>query len=228
VTIPINAFLYQVAGRNVLIDSGLGGSLDAGKLQQLLAAAKVSPMQIDTVFCTHLHPDHIGGLLAGGACVFANAQLYLHKAEAAFWQADALYAAAPAPFRVVIDGARAVLAAYANRIVLFEDGAEIAPEAFAVHLPGHTPGHSGLQFGPAGNAQLLLWADIVHASALQLAHTDVGIVFDADPAQAMAPRRLILQRVADSGLLLAGGHLPGIGRIERADGGYRFAPLTQS
>ncbi|MGO4908331.1 MBL fold metallo-hydrolase [Pseudorhodobacter sp. W20_MBD10_FR17] len=228
VTIPINAFLYQTAGRNVLIDSGLGPSSDAGHLQQLLAAANVSPAQIDTVFCTHLHPDHIGGLLDDGACVFANAQLYLHREEVAFWGADALYAAAPAPFKAVIDGARAVLAGYASRIVLFEDGAEIAPEAFVMHLPGHTPGHSGLQLGPVGHAQVMLWADIVHASTLQLAQVDVGVVFDADPGQAQATRRAILQRVADSDILLAGGHLPGIGRIERTAEGYRFAPLPQN
>ena len=62
----LNAFLVQQGGRTVLIDTGaatgLGPSL--GRLPAALAAAGVDPASIDVVAMTHLHPDHVNGLLA--------------------------------------------------------------------------------------------------------------------------------------------------------------------
>ncbi len=226
IEIPINAFLYQTAGRNILIDGGGAGlNPGLGALPRHLDALGLAADQIDTLYCTHLHPDHTGGLLQDGAPVFTRATMRMHHAEPDFWQDATLYENAPAEFRAVIDGARAVLDAYAGQIEVFSDGDEIAPDAVAVHLPGHTPGHCGLRLGTAAT-ELLVWADIVHVAALQLALPDTSIVFDADPALAAATRKRLLDQVADTGLRIAGGHLPGVGRIERDPHGYVFQPGT--
>lgn len=226
VEIPINAFLYRTRDRCVLVDTGGAGlSPGLGAVQGLLRDLGVAPDQVDTVFCTHLHPDHVGGLMQDGAPAFPKATLMLHKAEPAFWADAPLPEDAPAPVAAGIRGARAVLAAHADRIGLYADGQEIAPGAVARHLPGHTPGHSGLQLG-ASDDGLLIWGDIVHCAALQLARPETSIAFDADPVQAVETRLRLLEQVIGSGTRIAGGHLPGIGRLLRAAQGAVFIPDT--
>lgn len=227
IEIPINTFLYQTRDRNILIDGGGAGLAPGlGVLPQNLDTMGITPSQIDTLYCTHLHPDHIGGLLQNGAPVFANATLRIHHAEPDFWQDTALGENAPPQFQAMIDGARAVLDAYAGQIEVFSNGDKIGPGAVAVHLPGHTPGHCGLQLGTAETA-ILIWADIVHIAAVQLALPDTSIVFDADPALAAATRKRLLDQIADTDLHIAGGHVPGIGQIQRGPQGFVFRPTVE-
>ena len=80
VGLSYNAFLINTGSKLVLIDTGTGGKLDtepefygAGHLIANLRAAGYRPEQIDEVYITHFHSDHIGGLLAGDKAAFPNA-----------------------------------------------------------------------------------------------------------------------------------------------------------
>lgn len=149
----------------------------------------------------------------------------LHEAEHEFWANAPLLPEDDGPFAALVRGARAVLGAHADRTRRVVDGQTIAPGAVVRHLPGHTPGHSGLQFGPEDDG-VLLWGDIVHCATLQLSRPETTIAFDTDPQQAAATRRTLLPQVLRSGTRIVGGHLPGIGRLHPAKQGFAFAPDT--
>ena len=61
----MNAFLVQIAGRRMLVDTGCGVSMGPtlGMLTDNLRSMGVEPEDIDTVLMTHLHPDHVNGLV---------------------------------------------------------------------------------------------------------------------------------------------------------------------
>jgi glyoxylase-like metal-dependent hydrolase (beta-lactamase superfamily II) len=145
-----NAFLIQQTGQPLtLVDAGGGtwmGELGGG-LPDALGALGISADQIGRLFLTHLHTDRCGGaLMPDGTPVFRNAEVLLHRAEAAHW-ADRDHI-----------GAR-FLGAYRGRTGALADGDQIAPGIAVWHLPGHRPGQAGLLIG--GTAALA--GDIIHA-----------------------------------------------------------------
>ena len=228
---PVNAYLLQSADRTILIDSGMG-AVDMmgpgfGRLGAGLAAAGVAPGDVDAVLVTHLHPDHIGGMLRDGARAFPNAEVIVSEAEVAFWTDPAMAAAAPAEAQGLFRLAAGVVAAYGDAVSRVGDGAEVAPGITLRLSPGHTPGHAVLHID-GGDRQLLMLADTVHVSDLHMALPHIGFGFDVDTAQAGASRLRRLQEVAAEGMLIAGSHIhfPGFGRVLRMGDAFRFAPAT--
>jgi glyoxylase-like metal-dependent hydrolase (beta-lactamase superfamily II) len=226
--LAINCFLIQTASRLILVDSGFGGAIGplAGHLADTLSAMAIAPGDIDTVLCTHLHPDHVGGLVdSNGAAVFLNAELVVHQADHAFWGDDATLAHATTDQdRGFVQLARATIAAYANRTRLLTSGEAVAGISI-VPEPGHTPGHSGWLIASGGES-LLIWGDIVHMPGVQFARPDAGMGFDVDGAAAIETRKRIMDMSATDRLMVAGMHLdfPCFGHVARASGGYAFIP----
>lgn len=224
----VNTYLVQTPSRTVLIDTGAGPLMGptVGRLVEHLVAAGVAPGDVDTVLLTHMHIDHVGGLLnPDGTPAFANADLLVPQAEAAFWLDDAVAAKAPEAAQPSFALAKRMTAPYGKRLHAFTE-AEPVPGLIAVPLPGHTPGHTGYQLG-AGEAGLLIWGDIFHQPDLQAPNPDVAVMFDTDQSLAIATRRDILARVAAEQIMVAGMHLhfPGFMRIAAVGDGYAVRPL---
>ena len=225
--LDVNCFLIRHRDRLLLSDAGSGHSMAAtlGKLPQNLRAIGVTPEAIDILLLTHLHPDHSLGLLdEAGRAVFPRAQLVVHEIEAEFWLDRT-----PGPddserVQRNTKAQRMVTAPYRERMRRIADG-EVLPGITAMLRPGHTPGHTNWLI-QSGNDRLLIWGDIVHLAAVQLARPDATLVFDVAPETARATRQRVLDWVATEGLCVAGAHLPfpGFGRVVRAGDGYAYAP----
>lgn len=228
---PVSAYLLQSDDRTILIDAGMGAlellGPGFGNMTAALQALGVGEDDIDMVIITHLHPDHIGGMLVNGAPAFPNAEVVVAQAEAAFWTDDAMAAQAPEDAQGLFQLAKGTLAGFGDAVTQVADGAEVAPGVRLMLSPGHTPGHSILQID-GGDRQLLMLADTVHSADLHLAMPDVGFGFDTDSAMAAASRRRVFDMASADKMLVAGSHIhfPGFGRILQAGDAYRFAAAT--
>jgi len=226
--IAVNAFLLERAGRWALVDTGSGNTMGPalGKLTENLRAMGVPPERIETIFLTHLHPDHSNGLVDdAGNALYPNAQVIVHEVEAAFWLDRDPAIGATERIRRNIAKSAVTTAPYRERMRTVRDG-EAAPGVSALLLPGHTPGHTGWLIH-SGKDSLLIWGDLVHLAAIQIARPDTGLVYDVDPQAACATRRRMFERVAADKLTVAGAHLdfPGFGTIVRKGAGFAFEPI---
>ncbi|HEY7661625.1 MAG TPA: MBL fold metallo-hydrolase [Xanthobacteraceae bacterium] len=227
--IAVNAFLLERAGKYALVDTGSGNSMGPtlGKLADNLRAAGVAPERVETILLTHLHPDHSNGLVDdAGRAVYPNAQVIVHEAEAAFWLDRDEASGASERIRRNIAKTAHTTAPYRARMRTVRAG-EAMPGISPVLLAGHTPGHTGWLI-ESGRDSLLIWGDLVHLAAIQIARPDTGLVYDVDPQAACATRRRMFDRVAADRLTVAGAHLdfPGFGTIVRKGAGFAFEPDT--
>lgn len=220
-TLRVNAFLVDTGKELVMVDTGNGGSV--GRTVANLEAAGYAPERIGTVLLTHLHGDHVGGMIADGKPTFPKAQVFVARREAEFWidpereKTDARKAG--------MQKARESLAPYeeAGRLTRFDGAREIVPGITAVPAYGHTPGHTAFMLESRGE-KLLVWGDIVHVQQLQLPNPNVSLVFDVDADAARDTRKAVLARAAAEGYPVAGMHMawPGIGHIRKSGDGYAW------
>jgi len=218
----ILAFLLRSPEATVLIDAGLGD----GAAEKILREIGVLPEEISLVLLTHLHGDHLGGLMFEGRKVFPRAQIGLARVEHDFWLDEVNLAKYP-DRRANFEMAREILSAYGGAVQPFEFGAGAAPGLMALAASGHTPGHTVFLLK---EEKIIFWGDLVHAAALQFPRPDLSPRYDFDPAAAAVTRLEFLKRVAQEGLVVAGVHLPapGLGRVKEAPGeapAFTFIPL---
>jgi len=222
--VSVNAFAVVGPDRLYLVDTGNGNirGPGLGHLLRALENAGLQPEDVDAVLMTHMHGDHVAGLYDGDRSVFPNAEMIVSEAERAFWDA-------PEQLSDMQGGqlelARRGFATHAGRTTIVNPGDEPVPGVTVVALPGHTPGHVGYRID--GPDPLLIWGDVVHLPALQMARPEWYFAFDVDPETAIATRRRILDEVATDGMRVTGAHVPfpGFARVGRAGDGYVYHPI---
>ncbi len=223
----VNGFLINTGSKLVLIDTGAGVTFGptVGKLLSNLKAAGYRPDQVDEVYITHMHGDHIGGLLLNGKAAFANAVVRASRKEADYWLSKAARDAAPKDEKGGFDGAAQAFQPYvsAGRFKPFEGDTDLAPGIRAVPSPGHTPGHTVYLLTSRGQT-MMFWGDTMHVAALQFADPSLTDQYDADAAAASAQRKKIFAEAAERRYWVAGAHLsfPGIGHLRTAGTGYTY------
>ena len=215
------------------------GAVDAGAaklfgpgLDQLhgnLKAAGYQPEQVDAVVITHMHGDHVGGLIQDGRIAFPNATVYADTHDADFWLSKDNMEKAPADKKGFFQGAQGSLAPYvaAQRFKPYEGDVELVPgiKSFATH--GHTAGHSNYVVESKGQ-KLVLIGDLIHAGAVQFADPSVTIAFDSDEKAALAQRKQTFAAVAKEGALMGAAHIqfPGLGHLRSKGKGYEWVPVN--
>ena len=227
-------FLVNTGKHLILVDAGAGtwyGGGTLGHLAASLRSAGYKPEQVDRVFVTHLHSDHIGGLTSqkGGKRLFPNAEVFVSKAENDFWMSPEIAAKAPKDAQPFFQAAQAISAPYikAGKWHTFSESESIMDGVRPVALLGHTPGHTGYEFSSEGH-RILFWGDIIHAQIVQLSHPEVTVVFDVDPATAAATRNQLLQTLAHEDVVIAAPHMtyPAMGRFRKEGNGYIWVPVV--
>jgi len=228
----VNGFLVNTGSKLVLIDTGaatlFGPTL--GKLVASLKAAGYQPEQIDEIYVTHMHADHVGGLAAGDKPVFINATVRAGKAEGEFWLSQANMDKAPDTMKDFFKGAMASLKPYvsANKYKPIEGAdVELVPGIHALATPGHTPGHTIYAVESKGE-KMVFGGDLMHVAAVQFADPSVTIQFDSNPKAAAPERKKLYADAAAKGYFLAFSHVsfPGIGHVRKAGAGYEWVPVN--
>jgi glyoxylase-like metal-dependent hydrolase (beta-lactamase superfamily II) len=230
--LSFNQWLINNGDKLVLVDTGWSNGIGpaGGHLPKSLAAAGVSPADIDAVVITHIHPDHVSGLLTPDKKIaFPNATVHINANEYAWWTEGEIKVPDAKPFwKEFFEGGRASVKPYADagKIQTFKDGTELVPGVTMVTAPGHTVGHTMVRLSPTGG-QLLIWTDIVHSATLQFAEPERSIAFDLDPPMATATRKKVMDMTATDRLMIAGTHIPfpGVGHVAKAGTGYAFVPM---
>lgn len=226
----VNAYLINTGSKLVLVDAGAAG-LFGPTLGQLLSNLKASgyqPEQVDEIVITHMHGDHVGGLVLDGKLVFPNATVHADRHDADFWLSQANLDKAPKEMQDFFKGAQASLNPYvaAGKFKAFDGDTVLVPGIKAIATHGHTPGHTIYAIESKGQ-KLVLWGDLMHVAAVQFAQPSVTITFDVDSKAAAVQRKKAYADAAKGRYLVAGAHLPfpGLGHIRAEGKGYAWVPL---
>lgn len=224
----VNSFsptLVNTGSDVILFDTGFGEAGRAngnGRLLEGLTAAGYKREDVTIVVLTHMHGDHIGGLMEGGAPAFPNARYVTGQTEYDFW-VDPARAGTPAE-----GGHKGVLAnvkPLADKMTFIGDGGEVVSGITGMAAFGHSPGHMIYSLESEGR-QLVLTADTANHFVLSLQRPDWEVRFDMDKAAAAASRKKVFDMLATDKLAFLGYHMPfpAVGYVEKVDQGYRFVP----
>ncbi len=187
----VSVFVVKTDSVVILFDTGLGAA--GSRLQAGLKSLGMEPSDVRYLYLTHMHGDHIGGMLtAEGEVVFPNAEVYVSKPEHDYWMT-----ASSNP------RAAKTLEAYRNKLHLFAFGDTLPGGVAAMEAVGHTPGHTVFQVG-----RLLVVGDLFHGLALQLAHPEICATYDMDKEKAVETRKRFIRYAQENELTMAGMHLP--------------------
>lgn len=191
----VSTFLLKADGEYVLFDAGLGSF--GGELAQHLDQLGVPADSIKKIYITHMHVDHIAGLVSSmqegkPQKVFNNAEIYLGKIEHDAWL--------NLPKN---DLQKTVIELYKDKLHLFEFGETLPHGIIALDAVGHTPGHTVFQADG-----VLVIGDLMHGYALQKDHPEINSNYDMDKEKSAESRKRLMDLAKQNGFTLAGMHLP--------------------
>ncbi|MFC5757888.1 MBL fold metallo-hydrolase [Rhizobium sp. GCM10022189] len=211
IELSVDALLARRGGEAIVIDTGLGPSIP-GSLAGSLSLAGVSPDEVTTVLITHVHSDHIGGLITQDTqSAFKHAVIKISEPDWKWLQQQPEMAEIT---RVI-----------APQVKTFNPGEDVATGIKSVRIPGHTPGHVGYMIS-SKDQTLLDVGDTVHSSIVSLAKPDWAMGYDTDLAVGRTSRREVLTQLASRHQLIFAPHFPypGVGWIVSRDNHFEWSP----
>ena len=223
--LSIQPLLVKSADKVLLFDTGAGSNFGpgAGKLGESLAGAGVDAGSVTDIFISHVHGDHVGGLVnAEGARAFPNATIHISKPE---WTYLSGLKPEAAKELGIADQAKLV-AAMTPKVDAFAPGADLVPGVVkAVEIKGHTPGHSGYLV-TSGQNSLLYVGDSMHHFVVSVQKPEWNMAYDGDRKTGAASRAALVAKLAADGQRVFAVHFPfpGIGKIEKQGDKFVWVP----
>lgn len=229
----LNAVMVRSGDKTILIDAGLGSDPDlhlprAGQLIKRLEAAGIDLSSVTDLVLTHMHMDHVGGLLVDGVKERLRKDLRIHvaAAEVKFWESpDFTHTNMPQGFPDALRAAaKQFVKMYGSQIRTFDEQHEVAPGVVVRRTGGHTPGHSVVRVASGGEA-LTFAGDAVFAVGFDQPEWHNG--FEHDPEEAARVRIRLLRELAESGELLVATHMPfpSVGHVAAVGDAFRWVPV---
>ncbi|QIB35924.1 MBL fold metallo-hydrolase [Ancylobacter pratisalsi] len=229
----LNVVVVRSGEQTILVDAGLGLDPDlnlprAGQLIKRLAAVGIDLATVTDVILTHMHMDHVGGLLIDGVKDRLRPDLRIHvaAAEVEFWKApDFSHVNMPAGFPDALRvTAKRFAKEYESHLRLFDQEAEVAPGVVVSRTGGHTPGHSVVRVA-SGDDRLMFAGDAVFAVGFE--HPEWYNGFEHDPEEAARVRIRLLKELATTGSSLVATHLPfpSVGHVAVEGDHFRWVPV---
>lgn len=193
----------------VLFDTGL----DAKGITGVLISAGYTPEQVDLVIISHMHPDHIGGLISGGKPTFPNARYITGSVEFDAWS------------KLSNKTFEAKMRPLAEQTTMITDTDSVLPGITPYSAPGHTPGHMAYMLESNGQ-RLLLAVDFANHYIWSLAYPSWEVRFDMDKELAAITRRRMLDMLATDKIPFIGYHMPwpALGYVETRGDGFTYVP----
>ncbi len=227
----VNAYLINTGSKLILIDSGAGALFGPtlGKLIANLKASGYAANDVDEIYLTHMHPDHVGGLMQDGHLAFPNAIIRADQRESDYWLSKANMEHAPDSIKGFFQGASASLQPYidAHHYVPFSTNTTLSPGITSYSSYGHTEGHTSFVVESKGQKMIVV-GDLIHVPAVQLSHPEVTIGFDASAKAATKARKEVFDVAAHDGDLVAAAHIafPGLGHLHVVGKTYEWIPVN--
>jgi len=225
----LNVLVVRSGDQTILVDAGLGGQFPgfprAGRFPQRLEAAGIDLASVTDVVLTHMHMDHIGGLLVDEVKSRLRPDLRIHvaAAEVEFWTTpDFSLTDMPSPVPDVLRStAGQFVNEYGSKLQTFEEEYEVAPGVVVRRTGGHTPGHS-VVYLESGGDRLIFAGDAIFPVGFD--HPDWHNGFEHDPEESVRVRVRLLQEAAASGELMVATHLPfpSVGRVAVDGDAFRW------
>ncbi|HEU4366089.1 MAG TPA: MBL fold metallo-hydrolase, partial [Candidatus Krumholzibacteria bacterium] len=198
----------------------------AGQLAKRLEAAGIDLGSVTDVVLTHMHMDHVGGLLVDGVKDRLRPDLRIHvaAAEVKFWESpDFSHTAMPPGFPDALrSAAKRFMKEYRSQVRTFEEEYEVAPGVVVRRTGGHTPGHSVVRLASGGDG-LTFAGDAVFQDHFD--RPDWYNAFDHDPEEAVRVRVRLLRELAATREPLVAAHVSfPYGRVAVAGDVFRWVP----
>ncbi|WP_313369653.1 MBL fold metallo-hydrolase [Achromobacter animicus] len=229
---PLNVMVARSGDQTILIDAGLGGQFSgfprAGQFPQRLQSAGIPLESVTDVIITHMHMDHVGGLLVPGVKerLRKDVRIHVNATEVAFWTSpDFSQTVMPKPVPAVLRStATSFYETYRDQIRVFEDRHEVAAGVIVRHTGGHTPGHCVVDL-VSGGERLTFAGDAVFPVAFD--HPEWHNGFEHDPEEAARVRFALFNELAENKGLLVAAHLPfpSVGRVAVEGNAFRWVPV---
>ncbi|WP_286936678.1 MBL fold metallo-hydrolase [Achromobacter sp. UBA4530] len=229
---PLNVMVARSGDQTILIDAGLGGQFSgfprAGQFPQRLQSAGIPLESVTDVIITHMHMDHVGGLLVPGVKerLRKDVRIHVNATEVAFWTSpDFSQTVMPKPVPAVLRStATSFYETYRDQIRVFEDRHEVAPGVIVRHTGGHTPGHCVVDL-ISGGERLTFAGDAVFPVAFD--HPEWHNGFEHDPEESARVRFALFNELAENKGLLVAAHLPfpSVGRVAVEGNAFRWVPV---
>ncbi len=225
----VHALIVESQGRRIMVDTCIGNDKTlpikpwcnrSGPFLKDLEEAGFDRDIIDTVLCTHLHPDHVGWntMLVDGTWIptFPKAEYLFGRVEWEHWNATRDDRTTP----LIEQSIEPILNAGLETLV--ETDHRVTDELWLEPTPGHTPGHVSVRISSQG-LEAVITGDVMHHPC-QMARPDWKCTADSDSDAACATRVSFLERYAEIPTLVIGTHFaaPTAGHIVREGDAFRF------